>query len=106
MDYQKAKELINLNIIANNEAVDLSFPTSKTRRGRLMNNKSNCLLRNNQYFVFQDGDLRYFTQKELERLQTVPENYTSILKRNEAACLLGDGWTVPVIEYILSFMAI
>lgn len=91
--------------IANNEAVDLSFPTSKTRRGRLMNDKSNCLLRNNQYFVFQDGDLRYFTQKELERLQTVPENYTSILKRNEAACLLGDGWTVDVISHILSFGA-
>lgn len=90
--------------IANNEAVDLSFPTSKTRRGRLMNDKSNCLLRNNQYFVFQDGDLRYFTQKELERLQTVPEDYTSILNRNEAACLLGDGWTVDVIVYILSFI--
>ena len=90
--------------IANNEAVDLSFPTSKTRRGRLMNDKSNCLLRNNQYFVFQDGDLRYFTQKELERLQTVPEDYTSILNRNEAACLLGDGWTVDVIVYMLSFI--
>ncbi len=89
--------------IANNEAVDLSYPTSETRRGRLMKDKSNCLLRNNQYFVFQDGDLRYFTQTELERLQTVPEGYTSMLKRNDAACLLGDGWTVDAIAHILHF---
>ena len=86
--------------IANGEAVDLSYPTSKTRRGRKMNDKSNCLLRNNEYYLFYDNDLRYFTQKELERLQTVPEGYTSILKRNEAACLLGDGWTVDVIVHI------
>jgi len=51
-----------------------------------------------------DGDLRYFTQKELERLQIVPEGYTSILNRNEAACLLGDGWTVDVIAHIFSFL--
>lgn len=90
--------------IGNNEAVDLSYPTSETRRGRSMKDKSNCLLRNNRYFVFQDGDLRYFTQTELERLQTVPEGYTSILKRNEAACLLGDGWTVDVIAHIFNYM--
>lgn len=90
--------------IGNNQAVDLSYPTSSTRRGLSMADKSNCLLRNNQYFVFQDGDLRYFTQTELERLQTVPEGYTSILSRNDAACLLGDGWTVDVIAYIFGFL--
>lgn len=86
--------------IANNEGVDLSYPTSKTRRGRHMKNKSNCLLRNNEYFLFQDGDIRYFTQTELERLQTVPEGYTSCLSRNQAADVLGDGWTVDVICHL------
>jgi DNA (cytosine-5)-methyltransferase 3A len=90
--------------IASNECVDLSYPTSKTRRGRSMKEKSNCLLRNNEYFVFQDGDIRYFTQTELERLQTVKEGYTSILSRNKAACLLGDGWTVDVIVHILKYI--
>lgn len=104
--YLRVKEATKIGFvdIANNEAVDLSFPTSKTRRGRLMKDKSNCLLRNNQYFVFQDGDIRYFTQTELERLQTVPEGYTSLLNRNQAACLLGDGWTVDVIAHIFKFM--
>lgn len=48
-----------------------------------------------------DG-VRYLTQKELERLQTVPEGYTKELNRNDAACLLGDGWTVDVIAHIFS----
>jgi DNA (cytosine-5)-methyltransferase 3A len=49
-------------------------------------------------------NLRILTQTELERLQTVKEGYTSILKRNDAACLLGDGWTVDVISHILKYM--
>lgn len=48
--------------------------------------------------------LRYFNKTELERLQTVPEGYTNNLKRNDAACLLGDGWTVDVIAHIFSFI--
>lgn len=60
--------------------------------------------------LFESPDLnykkgiRYFTQKELERLQTVPEGYTKILTRNQAACLLGDGWTVDVIVHIFCFL--
>lgn len=55
--------------------------------------------------VFQTKDLNLFknrilNQTELERLQNVPEGYTSILNRNEAASLLGDGWTVNVITHI------
>ena len=46
-------------------------------------------------------DIRYFTQNEMESLQTVPVGYTKTLKRNDAACLLGDGWTIDVISHIL-----
>lgn len=49
-------------------------------------------------------NLRILEQVELERLQTVKEGYTSILKRNDAACLLGDGWTVDVIAHIFKFL--
>ena len=106
--FLRVKEATNKGFvdIANGEAVDLSYPTSKTRRGRKMSEKSNCLLRTNEYYVFENGDLRYFTQTELERLQTVPEGYTSLLSRNDATCLLGDGWTVDVISYIFSFLKI
>lgn len=60
--------------------------------------------------VFESEDLdwnkgiRYFTQTELERLQTVPEGYTKSLTKNEAASLIGDGWTVDVVKHIFSFL--
>ena len=54
--------------------------------------------------IFTKDKIRYLSQIELERLQTVQKNYTSILNRNQAACLLGDGWTVDVISHIFSFL--
>ena len=47
-----------------------------------------------------DESVRYMNQTELERCQTVPEGYTECLTRNEAADVLGDGWTVDVIAHI------
>ena len=47
-----------------------------------------------------DDSIRYMNQIELERCQTVPEGYTKCLTRNEAANVLGDGWTVDVIAHI------
>ena len=67
--------------------------------------KSPCLTQfADRLMVFQKENIRYLTQTELERLQNVPEGYTSILKRDDAACLLGDGWTIDVIAYIFSFL--
>ena len=37
----------------------------------------------------------------MERLQTVPIDYTKSVTRNKAASLLGDGWTVDVIVHLL-----
>lgn len=48
--------------------------------------------------------VRPLTKVELCRLQGFPDNYCDILTRKEAASLLGDGWTLPVIEYIFSFI--
>ena len=55
--------------------------------------------------IFEDESLNLFhnrilSQTELEKLQTIPLGYTSILSRNDAACLIGDGWTVDVIAHI------
>lgn len=48
----------------------------------------------------KEGSCRYFNQVELERLQTLPEGYTKMLNRNQAANVIGDGWTVDVIAHI------
>lgn len=48
-----------------------------------------------------DDFIRKFTQTELERLQTLPEGYTSCVSKNKAGKAIGNGWTVDVISHIL-----
>jgi site-specific DNA-cytosine methylase len=52
------------------------------------------------YELATQEDVRYLNKEEMERAQTVPVGYTELLSRNDAACLLGDGWTVDVIVHI------
>lgn len=52
--------------------------------------------------VFDDA--RYLWKEERARLQGVPEDYIKNVSEKEAADLLGDGWTIPVIAHILSFL--
>lgn len=67
--------------------------------------KSNTItLVDKDNFMFNGEEIRPFTKIELCRLQGFPDNYCDILTRNEAASLLGDGWTLTMIEYILSFL--
>ena len=49
-------------------------------------------------------NVRSLNKIELCRLQGFPDNYCDILTRNKAASLLGDGWTLPIVEHIFSFM--
>lgn len=48
--------------------------------------------------------VRYLNQEELEKCQGVPKGYTKCLTRNEAANVLGDGWTIGVITYFFQFI--
>lgn len=45
---------------------------------------------------------RYLTQEELEQAQTLPKGYTSSLSYKQACAVLGNGWTVDVINHIMS----
>lgn len=143
--------------IKEGECVDLTFLSSKTRRGRKMQDKSNCLTstpqdlckveqiqsssRYTKNYVQYDvsgkehnsqamrafypntkhgalcssntGDkskvllekepliIRKLTPVECERLQTVPDNYTSCVCDSQRYKMLGNGWTVDVIVHIL-----
>ena len=52
-----------------------------------------------------DG-VRYLYRSEREILQTLPVGYCNMLTDNEAADVLGDGWTVDVISHIFSYLPI
>jgi site-specific DNA-cytosine methylase len=49
-------------------------------------------------------NVRILNKVELCRLQGFPDDYCDILTRNNAASLLGDGWTLPIIEHIFSLI--
>ena len=88
-----------------NDCLNLSFPKSTTRRGRITKGKAPCLLQGDDpLFAFTGDNIRPLNKIELCRLQGFPDNYCDILTRNKAASLLGDGWTLPIIEHIFSFI--
>lgn len=114
------------------ECVDLTMPNSKTRRGRAMREKANCLTTSCQYYQYcgtldrpiyevrngqitikgqqypiklMDGYyiIRKLTVRECMRLQTVPEGFVFPVSDTQAYKMLGNGWTVDVIAHILSY---
>ena len=49
-----------------------------------------------------DGSRRKFTPTECERAQGLPDGYTKSLSDNQRYVVLGNCWTVSVIEHLLS----
>jgi len=90
------------------EGLDLSYPNSTTRRGRALKNKAHCLttISPNQGIINEKYNWRKLTPIECERLQTVPDNYTEGVSNAQRYKMLGNGWTVKVIEHILKNMEI
>ena len=89
-------------IAKSGDGINLSFPTSKSRRGRVIKQKSSTIDCVCNICVLQDRVIRRFTTKELERLQTLPEGYTEGFSRTIAQKAIGNGWTVDVIAHIFT----
>lgn len=85
------------------EGLDISYPNSTTRRGRALTKKSHCLTTASpsQGIINEKYNWRKLTPIECERLQTVPDNYTEGVSNTQRYKMLGNGWTVKVIEHIL-----
>lgn len=47
---------------------------------------------------------RYYTTKEMCRLQTVPDDFLNMIPDSAVRKALGNGWTVDVIAHIFSFL--
>lgn len=59
----------------------------------ISSNAGICLKIDNEYYRPN--------QIEFERLQTLPDGYTSVLPIKKAVFVIGNGWTVDVIKHIL-----
>lgn len=88
-------------IAEDGDGINLSFPTSKTRRGRVVKKKSNTLDKQCNICVYYNGILRKLSLVELERLQTLPDGYTEGVSDNKRKNAIGNGWTVDAITYLL-----
>ena len=122
---------LGYTVIQPGECVDLAMPQSKTRRGRAMKDKTNCLTTSCEFYEYcgtidapiyqvrggmitvkgqeypiKLGDgcyiIRKLTVRECMRLQTVPETYAFPVSPSQAYKMLGNGWTVDVIAHIMS----
>ena len=57
------------------------------------------------HYLSEDGTrMTYLTVPEIEKLQTLPEGYCSMLSEAEAFDVVGNGWTVDVIVHLLKYM--
>ena len=87
-------------IVANDgDGISLAFPTSKTRRGRVVSKKSSCLDCACDIAVLHNGAIRRFTITEMERLQTLPDGYTEGVSDSARKSAIGNGWTTDVIAH-------
>lgn len=97
---------------------DKSIPITQCLEVRRTNiDKSNCITtvdKDNVLTPLQPGryqdvfnknlPFRYYTTKEYERLQTLPDGYTDGVPNRAARKALGNCWTVDVIAHIFSFL--
>ena len=108
----------------------MAMPQSKTRRGRAMREKTNCLTTSCEMYEYcgtldkpiyqvRDGRItingkeypiklrdgcyiiRKLTVRECMRLQTVPENYEFPVSNSQTYKMLGNGWTCEVIAHLI-----
>lgn len=54
--------------------------------------------------IKEDSIVRTVNKIEMCRLQGFPDDWCDILSTKDAGSLLGDGWTLPIIEHIFSFI--
>jgi len=54
--------------------------------------------------VVEENNVRNLTKTEFCRLQGFADNYCDCVTLTQAISLLGDGWTLPIIEHIFSFI--
>jgi DNA (cytosine-5)-methyltransferase 3A len=87
------------------DTINLDFPTSKTRRGRVGKQKSNTLNTGcNQGIFLGSGVIKKLNARECGRLQTLRDveidKLETIMTDNQMKHAFGNGWTVSVISHI------
>ncbi len=104
--YIKSREKFGVNLIY---VYTDKHTCLNTLSGAMENSKQEYLLHRNQTtgmitLIKEDEKVRTVNKVEMCRLQGFPDNYCDILSTKKAGSLLGDGWTLPIIEHIFTFI--
>jgi len=83
------------------DSVDLSFPNSKTRRGRVGKKAKNIMTSQN-IGVVQNTQIRKLTPTECMRLQGLPDGYCDGVSNSQQYKMLGNAFNVDVVAHILA----
>lgn len=85
-----------------------TWPRGYNKGGTRLVDKMPCITTSSWQHNFlvekENGERRKFTPIECERAQGLPDDHTKGVSDNVRYKLLGNGWTVPVIEEILKNM--
>ena len=79
---------------------DRSEKRQNGRRFKPPHSKFYTLTAMDKHGILTDNFIRKLTPIECERLQTVPDGYTSMASDSQRYRMLGNGWTVDVIAHI------
>jgi DNA (cytosine-5)-methyltransferase 3A len=99
-----SKEFINMIYVDTDKHVALKMQGHRNNQG-----SQNSLKHRNETtgmitLIHKEGIVRTVNKIEMCRLQGFPDNYCDILTTSKSGSLLGDGWTLPIIEHIFSFI--
>jgi DNA-cytosine methyltransferase len=100
-------------IAVEGDSVDLSYPNSKTRRGRVSKKAPSQMTSSQSVGVLEGYTIRKLTPVECERLMTLPDQYTALgdfgdgeakpISNTQRYKTLGNGFVVEVVAHILSY---
>jgi DNA (cytosine-5)-methyltransferase 1 len=96
----KTNTKLGYDVAKEGDGINLAFPESKTRRGRVIKKNSPTLQANSQIGTIQGMKIRRLTPTECERLQAYPDGWTEGISDNQRYKTLGNGVTVDVIREI------
>ena len=88
----------------NGDGINLAFPNSKTRRGRVIKKNSPTLQTSavGSIGTIQDMKIRRLTPLECERLQGFPDNWTKDFSDTQRYKMCGNAVTVNVVAEIIN----
>ena len=104
----KDKKIFLQDILTSGTTTEKKHKCLNTGSGQKGHTQEYWIHRNNTTgmvtLIYEGNIIRTVNKIEMCRLQGFPDNYCDILTTAKAGSLLGDGWTLPIIEHIFNYI--